>query len=88
MRTFDPSELLTGSHCAAGAFLPHKCSKKWEQWCKACNLVFCVGHADPTFHACKPRDEPIFPGLVRRRRTNSKSKSGSKSNSAAAEEVG
>lgn len=75
MRTNIPAEVLAETHCAAGAFLPHKCKKKWEKWCGGCNLVFCGDHADPTFHACPPDDKPVFPGQVRPKRTTSKPRS-------------
>lgn len=74
MRTYSPLERFANAHCAAGEFLPHKCDKKWKRWCGGCNLVFCEEHADPTFHACSPPSNRIFPELAPKKRKNAEAK--------------
>ena len=45
-----PPEILGAGLCAFG------CRRKWEKWCKGCNLVYCGGHADMKEHNCPRLD--------------------------------
>jgi hypothetical protein len=47
---------------ALGLFPPAKCCSgcgtPWEKWCRGCNLVYCVQHAEPKVHVCRSLAEP------------------------------
>ena len=57
-------EAYEPAKCAAG------CGQLWKEWCRGCNLVFCLVHAAPgPGHLCREGKPclPIFPAAPARR---------------------
>lgn len=48
----DPPEVFGVALCGFG----FGCGKKWEKWCRGCNLVYCTTHVDMKIHKCKRMD--------------------------------
>lgn len=51
MRRRDDAVIYPLPVCASG------CGKIWDQWCRGCNLVFCIDDLPREKHNCANRDQ-------------------------------